>query len=167
MTRRPPPVPSESDIAEAFEQRREELRHPARYTIDQVFLSRERAEEAPALLAKLREQGLGPEQALEFSSPFLPGYRFAAQSPAQLTRHFGAAFVLNLEQQNPEPGQWVGPVQSTYGTHLVWVETVEPSREPTLEEVRERLVRDLELERRRDALAGAVADLRRHYEVLM
>ena len=167
LARRPPPAPTAADIAEAFQQRREELRLPPRYTIAQVFLTRERAEEGQALLERISEQSLEPARAMEFSSPFLPGYRFDAQSPAQLARHFGAAFVLNFEQLSPEAGQWVGPVQSTYGSHLIWVEAIEPARDPVLEEVRERLVRDLELSRRREALAAAVADLRRDYEVLL
>lgn len=167
LARRPPPAPTEAEIAEVFEQRREELRLPPRYSITQVFLNRERAAEGSMLLARIREEAMDPPNALEFSSPFLPGYRFTAQSPAQLARHFGAAFVLHFEQQNPEAGKWVGPVQSTYGSHLVWVEAIEPARDPALEEVRDRLTRDLELSRSRDALAAAIAELRRDYEVLL
>ncbi len=43
------------------------------------------------------------------SSPFLPGYQFTAQSPDQLARHFGAAFVENLQQLIRSRVRWVGP----------------------------------------------------------
>lgn len=167
LARRPPAAPTEDEIAATFADRSEELRRPPRFTLQQVYLARERSDEAETLLKRIREERLTPEQALEFSSPFLPGYRFPASSPAQLARQFGAAFVLNLERSDPRPGTWVGPVESTYGTHLVWVYAIEPAREATLDEVRQQLLRDLELEKRREALAEALAAVREQYEVVL
>jgi hypothetical protein len=167
LNRYPPVAPTEADLELAFEERREELRRPPRYTIEHLFFNRERAREADEILLRIRSENLSAAQAREFSSPFLPGYRFAAQSPAQLARNFGAGFVLNLETAGPVAGQWLGPVESTYGLHLVWVEAVEPSRDASLEEVAAQLQRDLELERRRVALREAVAGLRAHYEVIL
>ena len=167
LVRNPPQPPSAADLRAVFEARREELRRPPRYSLYQVFLARDRAGEAETLLARFRQDGLTPEQALEFSSPFLAGYRFASRSPEELARQFGAAFALNLERLAPTPGAWSGPVASTYGTHLVWVEAVVPAREATLEEVEDQLRRDLELERRRQALDEALAQVREDYEVLL
>lgn len=167
LARNPPAPPTEADLQAAFEARRQELRRPPRYSLYQVFLARERAAEADTLLARFREEGLAPTQALEFSSPFLAGYHFESRSPEELARQFGAAFVLNLEQAAPEPGAWAGPVASTYGTHLVWVEERMPAREATLEEVESQLRRDLELVRRQEALDRALAQLRQDYEVLL
>jgi hypothetical protein len=162
----PPADPTEMEIAAEFEQRREELRRPPRYTIEHVYFNRDREAEVEAVVTSIREQNLTPGQALEMSSPFLPGYRFSRQSPDQLARHFGAAFVTNLQQAGPRAGQWVGPVQSTYGQHLVWVSEIEPERDATLEEVRGLLQRDLESSARAEALAAGIARLRQHYEVI-
>ena len=138
-----------------------------RYSIEHIYLTRERGGEAPALLAQIRKRGMDAEQAREFSSPFLPGYRFRVQSPGQLARNFGVDFAARLQSLAPAAGEWVGPVESTYGQHLVWVDAIEPERDARLEEVREQLLRDLQLERRRLALREAVARLRKNYEVLM
>ncbi len=167
LAQSPPPAPSDAEIRDSFAERREELMRPPLYSLQQVYLSRDRAAEAEALLARFREEGLTPEQALDFSSPFLPGYRFPASSPAQLARQFGAAFVLNLEASEPRTGRWIGPVASTYGVHLVWVDAIEPARDAELEEVREQLLRDLELEKRRETLAAALTSVREHYEVIL
>jgi parvulin-like peptidyl-prolyl isomerase len=167
LARNPPLRPTADDLLAEFEQRREELKRPPRYSLQQVFLTRERAAEAEALLARFREQGISPDQALESSSPFLPGYRFDGRSPEQLARQFGAAFVLNLQNLSPRAGTWVGPVESTYGVHLVWVEQIVPAREATLAEVEDQLRRDLELMRRQEALAAAVAQVRKDYEVML
>ena len=167
LSRRPPGPVTEAEIAAAFSEQRDELVEPARYTLQQVFLARERADDAEALLARFREEGLSPEVALQFSSPFLPGYRFVGMSAAQLARQFGAAFVLNLRNARPQTGQWVGPVQSTYGAHLVWLEALQPERPLELDEVSEQLRRDIEHSKRQQALAEAVAAVREDYEVIL
>ena len=167
LARQAMPVATEAEIYAAFAERKEELRRPERYTIEHVYLTREREGEVQTVLQTIHEQDLNPEQARQMSSPFLPGYRFAAQSPSQLARNFGAAFVLNLEAGGPQPGQWLGPIESTYGFHLVWIESLEPARDAELDEVRDQLLRDLNLQRRRDALRKAVQTLREQYEVLM
>ena len=95
-----------------------------------------------------------------------PGYRFQRQSPEQLARHFGAAFVKNLEESEPVAHAWTGPIRSTYGLHYVWVEAIEPEREATLDEVREQLLRDLESRARREALQASIEQLRENYEVV-
>jgi PPIC-type PPIASE domain len=161
----PPHAPTEAEIVAEFDQRREELRKAPRYSIEHIYFNREREGEAAAIIAKINEQNLTPVQARELSSPFLPGYQFTAQSPDQLARHFGAAFVENLQQLDPQPGRWVGPVRSTYGLHHVWVSTVEPAREATLDEVRQQLVRDLESRSRDTALRESISAMRQNYEI--
>ncbi len=161
----PPAAVDDAALATAYEERREALRQPTRYTLQHLYYPREKVAEIAPTLERLRNEGIAPSQALSFSAPFLPGYRFAGQSPDQLARQFGAAFVMNLERLQPQPGQWVGPVQSSFGQHLVWVEAIEPARDAELAEVRQRLQRDLESEARNAALASAVAQLRSEYEV--
>jgi hypothetical protein len=167
LSRQPPQPVTEADIAQRFAEGREELRRPERYTIDQIYLPRERASEVETVAAEIRQRELDPDTARKFSSPFLPGYRFVAQSPAQLARNFGAAFVMNFQQLNPVSGTWLGPVESTYGFHLVWIESIEAARDARLDEVRDQLQRDLAIERRREALHSAVAQQRADYEVIL
>ena len=161
----PPLPPTEAELAAEFETRREELRRPPRYSIEHIYFNAERQNEAEAAVATITEQQLDASQALELSSPFLPGYRFNRQSPDQLARQFGSEFVENLQAANPEPGSWVGPIRSTYGLHYVWVSEVEPGRDATLDEVREQLLRDLESRASANALQDSIAALREQYEV--
>ena len=162
----PPERISDEMLAAEFEKRREELRRPPRYTIEHLYFSREREGEVQAVIDTISREGLDVVAARELGSPFLPGYRFSRQSPDQLARHFGAAFVTNLEATDPQPGSWRGPVRSTYGFHYVWVEDVEPAREATLEEVRGLLQRDLEARARAEALEASIAAMRENYEVV-
>lgn len=165
LSANPPQAITEAALAAEFETRREELRRPPRYTIEHLYFNRERESEIEQVIATIAEQNLTVTEARELSSPFLPGYRFKRQSPDQLARHFGAAFVKNLQETEPAAGTWRGPVRSTYGLHYVWVEEVEPARDATLEEVRGLLLRDLESQARSEALQHSISVLRENYEV--
>ena len=166
LTANPPAPVTEEMLAAEFASRKAELRRPARYTIEHLYFNRDREQEMEAVIDTINSQGLDASAARELGSPFLPGYRFTRQSPDQLARHFGRAFVDNLEPTTPQPGSWRGPVRSTYGMHYVWVESVEPAREAKLEEVRSLLLRDLESRAQAEALRASVDALRQNYEVI-
>jgi hypothetical protein len=159
--------PDDASVRERFERDAESLRRPQRYSIEHVFFSRDRAADVAELTARIRKEQMPAAEARQLGSPFLPGYSFRGQSAEQLARHFGGAFVLNLQQQIPQPQQWVGPVESTYGQHLVWVEAIVPERDAELEEVEAQISRDLLLEQRHQALREAIARLRENYEVIL
>ena len=59
----------------------------------------------------------------------------------------------------------MGPVQSIYGTHYIWINAVEPGREASLVEVQSRLITDLQYAARAEALHCAVLALREDYDV--
>ena len=162
----PPQPVSAAALADAFAERADELQIPARYSIRQLFFDRSREPQLTALVAQIENKHLDPETALSLSSPFMHGYTFREQTPDQLARTFGAVFVSNFLATDPAPQRWHGPLRSAYGWHHVWVDRMTPARPPTLEEVRPVLQRDLELEARKQALAGAVADLAERYELL-
>ncbi|GAB3270926.1 peptidyl-prolyl cis-trans isomerase [Parahaliea aestuarii] len=165
LAARPPAEVIEADIAAEFAARQDELRRPPRYSIEQLYFSREREDEVVDVVERIQRENLSAAEARQLSSPFLPGYVFRAQTPDQLARNFGAAFVMNFQEAAPQPGQWVGPLRSTYGLHYVWVESIEPARDATLDEVRPQLERDLYSRRRAEALAAAIDDLREQFEV--
>jgi len=167
LSANPPAVPTEAELTAEFENRKEALRNPARYTIEHLYFNRDRESEIESVIAQIQKEGLTATQARRLSSPFLPGYVFNSQTPDQLARHFGASFVMNLQEAEPQAGQWSGPVRSTYGLHYVWVEAIEPEHDAVFEEVRGQLLRDLELKKKSEALASAVEKLRQDFEVIL
>lgn len=163
-----PPAPvTEEQLAAEFAKRKQELRRPPRYSIEHIYFNREREAEAEAVIARIQDEGLDAREARKLSSPFLPGYQFRRQTPDQLARHFGASFVRNLQAAQPEAGQWVGPVRSTYGLHYVWVSELEPERDATLDEVRLQLTRDLESRAKAAALRESIDAMRENYEIVL
>lgn len=163
----PPAKPTQALLDTEFATRKEELRRPPRYSIEHIYFAREREGDVESVIETIASEQLNAQEARRLSSPFLPGYVFARQTPDQLARHFGASFVANFEQANPAAQRWVGPIQSTYGLHYVWVSEIEAAREAQLEEVRLQLSRDLESRARTEALQSSIEALRDDYEVVL
>src|SRR6185369_11473986 len=65
------------------------------------------------------------------------------------------------------PGAWVGPIQSGYGWHLVWVESMAPARVPDLEEVASEARNGWIEDQRAEVRARAFDAMRARYEVVM
>ena len=103
----------------------------------------------------------------EYLRVFSPSAEVRGHSPDQVARNFGAKFSTALVSLEPKIEQWMGPVPSVYGVHLVWIEEYVSDRDAEVAEVRDRLVRDLEEENRRRVLAEQIDLLRRGYEVVL
>jgi parvulin-like peptidyl-prolyl isomerase len=63
--------------------------------------------------------------------------------------------------------RWAGPLESSYGLHLVRVRDLVPGRIPDLANVREAVLRDFLSERRQQALDAAYAKFRARYAVVV
>jgi hypothetical protein len=163
----PEELPLEADLEAYLAQHIEEFTEPARIRLTHVYLSEEThgaaaANDAPRLLEEIRRTNVRPEVAVARGDAFVRGAEVDG-SHAELARMFGPGFADAIEEA--PPGTWFGPVQSSYGVHLVWVHVREAARAPTLSEVRGRVLQRW-LRERREARARAVIDaMRSHYAV--
>jgi hypothetical protein len=135
-------------------------RHPGAFKVEprvafrQVFVRPDRRGTparayAQALLARLRAAGpdaaiarLGDVSMLPAESPMAP--------LAEAERAFGKDFADDLMQV--DPGQWNGPVESSFGLHLVFVTERTNGVKADLAAVRPLIERELQSERRAAAL---------------
>ena len=161
----PPVMPTKAQITAEFSARKDQFRLPSRYSIEHIFVSRDRAAEAKSVIAKIQQQHLDAKAARHLSSAFISGYEFRRQTPNQLAKYFGASFVLNLPKAEAVAGRWSGPISSIYGLHYVWITAIEPERDAQLAEVEKQLRGDLQSTARSQALQRAIDSLRAEYEV--
>jgi len=162
----PSAAPTADDIQARYEADLQSWQEPARFSLSHVFLPADRAGEMTDLIARVIGEQLTADEARMLGAPFLSGYRFNRQSADQLTRVFGAVFAEDLEALEPEPDSWVGPISSAFGVHYVYVERREPPQTLGVDEVRERIVRDLERESEEERVAQWIAEVMATYEVL-
>ena len=86
------------------------------------------------------------------------------RTPADVVaRDFGGSFAAALEQV--PVGEWVGPIDSSFGAHYVRVSDRTPAVAPQLAAVRDHVVREWENERRQRARTDAYTKMRGEYQV--
>jgi hypothetical protein len=119
------------------------------------------AARAPAMKSALaggaRPESLGRGTLLPLRSKGMTLDRVAAE--------FGGGFAGALAGL-PE-GRWEGPVLSTYGLHLVRIDSRTAARIPPLTQVRAPVEREWENERRVRARDARLSSLRERYEVVV
>ena len=137
---------------------------PAILTFEQVFLGQSTSGpgvvHAVAVTRAGLRSGTDPQ---ELGERTLLPYRMT-QTPADLVaRDFGASFAAALE--SVPVGEWVGPIDSSFGAHYVRVSDRTPAVAPPLAAVRDHVVREWENERRQRARNDSYAKMRGEYQV--
>ncbi len=161
----PTPSPTNAQVEARYKRDLAAWREPARYSFSHVFLSPDRSSEMSRVVAEIEAKQLGPAEARLLGAPFLSGYEFSRQSPDQITRVFGGVFTEQLSALSVEPNKWFGPIASVFGEHYVYVQAVAAPRTLALEEVSERIARDLIREAEAESIQDWVEGAMARYEV--
>ena len=161
--------PTEADLQAWLDAHPETYRRELQLAFRQVFLSPDQrggATEADAKALLRRLERAGPDADIEGlgDSIMLPD-EFGLAPVSLAYRTFGNDFAHRLEEI--EPGRWTGPVPSAYGLHLVFVRERIEGRAPTLENVRDAVVRDLLTSRRKERLESMYDRLLAKYTVVI
>jgi hypothetical protein len=161
--------PVEESVIEAhYAATAERWREPALLDLTHVYLSRDKrgdavAQDAIALQAEIETAGVDPEAAVALGDPFLAGHRLRGASPTRISARLGPDFAAGVEAAPTET--WVGPIESAFGQHVVWIHARQPSRIPELSAIRKRVVEDwIEIETRK-ALQAQIERRREVVEV--
>jgi len=163
----PVPEPTDAQLLDYLHKNAQRFRLEPRYSLSQAYLDPQRhgahiASDARRLLTEL--QHTGPTQdARNHGDAFLLDSRFDNVSASDLSRLFGTEFEAALRAA--PIGQWIGPVPSGYGMHLVLLRERQLGRMAALADVRGAVTREFIAARRAEANSRFYADLRRHYVV--
>ena len=156
--------PTEAELQEYYERRSESFVEPGRFSLTHVFLERGRSTDpldlsVSSLITKLSE-GTDPSK---LGDPFILGSRFQQRTRKELAAIFGSPFAEAVVQL-PED-VWSGPVESSYGYHLVRIESGTEARQPSLEEVRLRVLRKWKADQREKVIRREVRRLKDRYDI--
>ena len=161
--------PTNAELADYLKTHAASFGVDRRVTFSQVYLDPNRRGErlagnASELLTQLRQQDRDTDLS-SLGDPFLLEHRFLATPDAEIAKQFGEKFVAKLA--DVPIGQWVGPVESGYGMHLVFVEERTEGRLPELAEVRDAVQRDWANARRLESNEKFFNSLLKHYQVVV
>jgi len=132
-------VPSDEDLRQFMETHAESFRTQTRIAFRHVYLNvyqrgTSTEDEAARLLALLTDETNKSDPDTLGDSLMLPR-TFNLSPVSEIAKMFGEPFSLELV--NSKPGQWIGPVQSGYGLHLILVTEHIAGKMPRLDEIRE------------------------------
>ena len=116
--------------------------------------------EAKTVLARLNE-GEAPES---LGDPTLVPYEYTLATQGEIERSLGERFARDVVELVPSD-DWLGPVYSAYGGHLLKVSERVDARLPDLAEIRALVEREYLAERRKEIKDLAYSKLRDGYDV--
>jgi peptidyl-prolyl cis-trans isomerase C len=131
-------MPDRAELTEWYSAHSDEFAIPPRISFRHFYFSPDkrgiaaRSDAAAAFKAIAGKTADSPEiDAL--ADPFMLRSYYSNSTPDLILKEFGPGFSSELFKL--EPGGWRGPVQSGFGWHLVWIDTLEPGRIPSFDEV--------------------------------
>lgn len=159
-------LPTDGELEAYYESRRDEYRTPERVTFWQVFVSADRHGDATlavagALLDGFRRAATAPAEAARRGDSFTVMPHVVAQPIAQVTKLLGASAGATVA--HGPTGEWLGPVRSPYGAHLLWIESREAGAAPSFALVRGRLLERWRDEQRAVRVSALVRDLKHRH----
>jgi peptidyl-prolyl cis-trans isomerase C len=141
-----------------------------RLTLRHLYFSADRRgervrEQAAGALAKLAGRPGAWAGASALADPFMFQDHYADRSVEQLATLFGPPFARALVEL--APGAWQGPIESGYGWHLVWIDSITPGRVPAFEEIEADVKAQWVAEQREEAKKKAFEVIRGRYEIVL
>jgi peptidyl-prolyl cis-trans isomerase C len=162
--------PTREELKAWFEKNSDRFALAPRASFRHLYFSPDRRgararEDAALALTKLRGKAATANGGATLADPFMFQDYFGDRSFEEMAKLFGPRFAQALLQQ--QPGSWQGPIESGYGWHLVWVDSLTSVRVPAFEEietdVREGWIADQRTETRRRAYEA----MRARYEIVL
>ena len=155
---------TDADILAYYNLRKEQFLSPALLSFRQVYFGQEADETS---LERLKDRwntgGVDFEDALlEGTTTMLPPVMENTRAPL-VDREFGEGFSARVESL--EPGMWHGPVPSTFGWHLIFLDTLVPTAPLPLSAVRDDIYDQLQYEEKNAAREQFYTELIQQYDV--
>ncbi|MBL8419474.1 MAG: peptidyl-prolyl cis-trans isomerase [Dechloromonas sp.] len=130
--------PTTDELKSWYEKNSTRFAQPPRLSLRHLYFSPDRRgarvrDDAQQALAKLAGLPVDTKVASSLADPFMFQDYYRERAPEFLGKEFGAPFALAVAKL--PAGAWQGPVESGFGWHLVFVDTVVAGRVPTFDEV--------------------------------
>jgi peptidyl-prolyl cis-trans isomerase C len=162
--------PKSDELGAWYEQNKTRFALPARVSFRHLYFSPDRRgssvrTDAERALVRLARAPMESPVATTLGDAFMFQDYYGDRSSDELAKAFGPPFARALV--GVQPGAWAGPIESGYGWHVVFVESMTPVRIPAYEEI-EQEVKAAWLEDHRDDVKRTMYEaMRAHYEVVL
>jgi parvulin-like peptidyl-prolyl isomerase len=164
------PEPTNAELAAWFKRNTERFALAPRVSFRHLYFSPDRRGaqtrgDAERALAELVYAPANAPAAAEPADPFMFQDSYGDRSPEELMKLFGLSFTQELFKL--KAGSWQGPIESGYGWHLIFIDSITPSRVPTFEEVEADAKSEWIEERRAASKRKMFEAMRARYQVVL
>ena len=135
--------PTDEELKKFYQENSENYSSPLQYSLKQVLLSIDRAEEGLRQSLQQQNQRIQQGMAPEGDSSLLPSEVTLANHD-QLARNFGETFANELESL--ELNQWQGPIKSAFGLHFVFLQARKTAMIKPFDSVKKSVLQDWQYE---------------------
>lgn len=156
--------PSDADLQALLDKDPARYAQPPRYTLEQRYLGEDNPATRARASADLAALQAGKTPANAQMPLPLPA-RYSETAALDLASQFGDDFAEALARA--PVGQWIGPVSSGFGLHLVRIEQRLTPPPPRLADVRQRLENDWRVAAVRQAEAAHLKQLLAGYDIVI
>ena len=159
--------PSEDELRRYFDQNRQKYQIPERTSLTQVYYNSERrgVENARQAVQTLINQDTDPFETSAQGDASMLTTVCNLCSANDIKNKFGVEFAAAIMKQ--KTGTWVGPIQSAYGLHAVYIHERRDARIPDFKAVAEKVKNDWTLAKRKENTRNVYGEIRTKYRVLV
>jgi peptidyl-prolyl cis-trans isomerase C len=162
--------PSTDELKAWFDKNKDKFALPSRYSFRHLYFSPDRRgktaqQDAVNALAKIAGQAEDSKLAASLGDSFMFQDYYGDRAPGAIAKEFGPPFAVAVEKL--KPGSWQGPIESGYGWHLVFVDTVIPGRIAAFEEIEPDVKTAWLAEQKSTAWQKSYTEMRGKYTVLL
>ena len=156
-----PEIPTTEELNEYYKNNKEKYYIEPSFTFTHYYFSKnnnslERSQQALKALQ---------DNSKVKSDPFYLGKTFANESLRNINTNFGESFSKELI--TADLNVWNGPFESTYGHHIVYINSVNPGYIPEIEEVLRQVEVDFLQIKREQAVKGFLNNIRSEYTIFI
>jgi len=156
--------PSPEDLQTYLDKHQEKYMIEPVYSFKHIYINPEKHDDLDGYLTQLRSKDLDAIYQDSGDSIMLES-KYESISTDQVARLFGRKFVESMNALAIQ--QWLGPVKSGFGVHLLLIENKQPRHLATLDEVDFEIKLDYRLELQKKAINAFYAELLKKYNLII
>jgi peptidyl-prolyl cis-trans isomerase C len=162
--------PDRAQLVSWYEKNSTLFAEPSRFSFRHLYFSPDRRgaaarEGAVKALAEIGEEPQNSKRGASLADQFMFQEYYRDRAPDFIGKELGPGFAQALAKLVPQT--WQGPIESGFGWHLVFVDTVVPGRIPTLDEVEPEVKKAWLEEQKALAWDKTYREMRASYTVLL
>jgi hypothetical protein len=162
--------PTGEELRAWFKSNAQSFALPPRISFRHLYFSTDQRGEQAAASAELALAALAGKSAdwpgaASLADPFMFQDYYGDRSFDEMAKQFGPDFAQALVKL--KPGAWLGPIQSGYGWHLVFLDALTPARIPEFEEIEPSIKSEYVADQRLKARRQAYERMRARYQVVL